>query len=99
MLAGGDTRAEFDDLSFQVRGIDFELMDQLVIDEERRMRRFGLVRPVAVQHEAKAVLGVHGEAVDEMRGIGRAQSGFVVMEQVLGKCGASARIVDADGAG
>ena len=34
VLAGGDPGAHFDDLAFEVGGVDFELLDQLAVDEE-----------------------------------------------------------------
>ena len=77
--------AAFDDLAFQVGGVHFEFLDQLAIDEQRRMRRFRLVGPVPVEHQAEAVLRIHRKAVDEVRGMARAQPGLVVVEQVLGQ--------------
>ena len=92
-------RAAFHDLAFQVGGIDFELLNQLAIDKQRGMRRFGLVRAVPVEHQAEAVLGIHGKAVNEVRGMARAQAGQVVVEQILGQRRRAARIVDADRGG
>ena len=91
--------AAFHDLAFQVGGIDLELLDQFAIDKQRRMRRFGLVRAVPVEHQPEAVLGIDGKAVDEVRGMARAQPRLVVVEQILGQRRRAARIVDADGRG
>ena len=99
MFARGDPRAAFHDLAFQIRGIGLELVNQLAIDEQRGMRGFRLVGPVAVEHQAEAVLGIHREAVDEVRGMARAQPRLVVVEEILGQGRAAARIVDADGGG
>ena len=84
MLAGGDLRAALHDLALEVGGIHFELLNQFAVDQECRMRRLGLVRTVAVQHQAETVLGVHREAVDKVRGVQRAQAGQIVVDRSLG---------------
>ena len=88
VFARGDPRAAFDDLAFQIGGIDLELLHQLAIDKQRGMRRLRLVGPVPVEHQAEAVLGIDRKAVDEVRGMARAQARLVVVEQVLGQRGA-----------
>jgi len=49
---------------------------------------------VAVQHKTKTVLGIDGKAVDEMRGVTCAQTGFIVVEQVLRQRRYTAGVVD-----
>jgi hypothetical protein len=71
MLAGRDPGAEFHHLTFQIRGIHLKLPNQFAIDEKRRMRGFGLIRTVTVQHQAKAIFGIYREAVKEMCGRGQ----------------------------
>jgi hypothetical protein len=63
------------------------------------MRRFRLVRAVPVEHQAEAVLGIDGKAMDEVRGMARAQPSLVIVEEIFGQRGRAARIVDADRGG
>ncbi len=61
MLAGGYVGAAFDDLAFQIGGIDLELVNQFAVDAERRMGGFGLIGAMSVKHEAETVLPSTGK--------------------------------------
>ena len=99
MLAGCDTGAAFNHLAFEIGSIYLELLNHFSIDEESRMGWFGLIRTMAIQHEAETVLRIHRESVNEMCGMTGTQSGFVVMKKVFGERRMSAGIVDPDWAG
>ena len=60
-------------------------LNQLAVDEEGGVRRFGLIRAMPVEHQTEAILGVHRKAVNKVRGVKRAQAGQIVMEQILGQ--------------
>ena len=79
-LAGVDVESSLHELAFQVRGVDLKRLRQDAVDEQRRTRRIGLVRPVAIEDDPKAVFTIDRKVMGDVRGVDQAQSAVIIAE-------------------
>ena len=81
MLAGNDARADLADLSFEIGGIDFELLNLAAVDPKCGCDGLGLIRTVPVQDEPETIDAIDREAVHYVRCMMRTEAGDIVLHQ------------------